>query len=85
MNFLLQAFQEPGGSPSSMRLMTFIVVAAIMAGWLDVTIRTHQMAPLPLDGAGAILLGALGIKAWQRGKEGKSAGTDTQFITKPNP
>lgn len=85
MNFLLQAFQEPGGNPSSMRVMTFIVVAAIMTGWLSVTLHNYAMAPLDINGPGGIVLGALGVKAWQRGKEGQSPTGDTQFIPKPNP
>lgn len=82
MNFLLNAFSEPGGNPSSMRLLTAVVVCAIMAGWLSVTVHTQAIAPLPLDGSGGILIGALGIKAYQRGKETAKT-TDTTFIPKP--
>lgn len=91
MNFLLQAFSETNGNASSMRVLTGLVVAVIMVGWLSVTWKTAQMAPLPLEGAGGIVLGALGIKAFQRGKEGKAgagngapaAGSgDTQMIMK---
>jgi len=85
MNFLLQAFCETNGPASSMRLLTAVVVIAIMAGWLDVTFHTHVIAPLPLDGAGGILLGALGVKAWQRGKETKVATAAPTPPNQPNP
>ena len=70
-----------------MRLLTAFVVVIIMLGWLDVTVHTHTLAPLPIEGAGGIVLGALGIKAFQRLKENKptSPGNgDTQLITKGN-
>jgi hypothetical protein len=69
MNFFLSALSEPSGNPSSMRLLTAVVVIAIMAGWLSVTIHDHVMAPLPWDGSGGILVAALGVKGWQRGRE----------------
>lgn len=53
-----------------MRVLTFIVVAFIMIGWLRVTWMTQTIAPMPLDGVGGVLIGALGVKAWQRGREG---------------
>lgn len=84
MSFLLSAFSSPAGNPSSMRVLTGVVVVGIMAGWLSVTIHTKSMAPLPLEGAGGILLGAMGIKAFQRGKEATGQqSTDTTHITKP--
>lgn len=69
MNFLVQAFSEANGNPSSMRLLTAAVVLVILSGWLSVTLNTHAMAPLDLNGPGGILCLALGIKGWQRGRE----------------
>lgn len=80
MNFLLSAFSEASGNASSMRVLTGVVVVAIMAGWLSVTVKTGAMADLPIDGAGGILLGALGIKMWQKGKEGSKAAGGTEFL-----
>lgn len=68
-----------------MRLLTFIVVGVIMVGWLRVTWMTEAMAPLALDGAGGVLIGALGMKAWQRGRENLKNGeptTDTAILRK---
>lgn len=78
MNFLLGAFRESNGSPSSMRVLTAIVVLIIIAGWFHVTYQTRAMAPLVLDGPGGILLGALGIKAYQRGREKEPGSTTVQ-------
>lgn len=70
-----------------MRLMSFMVVCFILVGWLRVTWMTNGIAPLPLDGVGGVLIGALGIKAWQRGREGvntspKTETTDTTTIAR---
>lgn len=84
MNFLIHAFSESNGSASSMRLLTALVVIAIMVGWLSVTVQTKTIAELPIEGPGGIILGALGIKAWQRTKESKTVppNGDTTTITK---
>ena len=68
MNFLFRALAESDGNPSSMRLATFVVVGSIMAGWLYVTIHTGELQPLTTEHVG-LVLGTLGVKAWQRGKE----------------
>ena len=65
---LLQAFQEDNGNPSSMRLMVGFVVVTILGTWSFLSIKTGAFVVIPTEVAG-ILLGSLGIKAWQKGKE----------------
>ncbi len=72
MNFLMQALAESDGNPSSMRLATAVIVGAVMAGWLYVTIHTGTLQPMTTEQVG-LVLGTLGVKAWQRGKEEGSA------------
>ena len=68
MNFLFRALAESDGNPSSMRLATFVIVGSVMAGWLYVTIHIGALQPLSTEQVG-LVLGTLGVKAWQRGKE----------------
>ena len=68
MNFLVRALAESDGNPSSMRLATFLIVGSLMAGWLYVTVHTGILQPLSAEQVG-LVLGTLGVKAWQRGKE----------------
>lgn len=56
------------GSPSTIRTLTAIVVLFVIGTWTIVSIRTNQLQPLTIEQV-SIVLGAMGIKAWQRGKE----------------
>jgi len=68
MNFFARALAEADGNPSTMRIATLLIVCAILAGWLYVTIKTAVLQPLAPEHV-AMVLGTLGIKGWQRGKE----------------
>jgi hypothetical protein len=59
---------ESDGSPSSMRVLNVFIVVAVLGCWAAVTIHNWQLQPLSVEHMG-LVLGALGIKAWQRGKE----------------
>ena len=72
MNFLAKALAESDGNPSTMRLATVLIAGAIIAGWLYVTVKTAIIQPLTPEHV-AMVLGSLGIKAWQRGKETTSS------------
>jgi hypothetical protein len=82
MNFFATMFSESSGRPSSMRFMSFLVLAVILGCWADVTIRKNEMQPLTFEQMG-LVLGAMGIKVWQKGKE--NGGGDTSFLKNPNP
>ena len=67
-SYLKQAFSESDGTGSTMRLMVSLIVFVYMLGWLSVVLRTGT---LPAIGATDVitLLGALGWKYAQKGKE----------------
>ena len=68
MNFFAKVLAESDGNPSTMRFATLLISSTILAGWLYVTVKTAVLQPLTTEQV-ALVLGALGIKAYQRGKE----------------
>ncbi len=68
MGFLKNIFSQDNGNPSSMRVLTAFVVISVISVWGYISIITKTLAPFPAEGAVAII-GALGAKAWQKGKE----------------
>ena len=68
MNFLLQAFSEANGNASSMRVLLGVVVISFAVVWVKVSWITNALAPVSVEHA-TIVLGAMGIKAFQKGKE----------------
>lgn len=69
MNFLTQAVSESDGNPSTMRIATLLVVGCVMGVWVTLSIKAGTIQPLSPEQVAAVL-GALGLKAWQRGREG---------------
>jgi len=67
-NFIGRAFSEDNGNPSSTRMLTAFVVVSIISVWGYVSIIKGEIAPLPTEAVVAIV-GALGAKVWQKGKE----------------
>jgi hypothetical protein len=63
-NFL----KEANGDESSVRLICYLVVAAIIGTWSYVSITTKAMAPLDLPTVLA-LLGPIGFKVMQKKHE----------------
>lgn len=68
----LEMFQGMDGSTSGMRVLTAICVVSVMFVWAQVSIHKGELQPLSYEQV-AIVLGSLGIKAYQRGKEGVPA------------
>lgn len=68
MNFLLQTVSGMDGSPSTMRVLTALITLAVVGAWAYVSIVKKELQPLSAEQV-SIVLGALGLKAYQRGKE----------------
>lgn len=83
MNWLSQLLSETDGNPSTMRFATMIIVLAVMANWTYLTIHTGQMQNLTPEQLG-LLLGTLGIKAFQRKAE-QPPDAPASNPTTPNP
>jgi hypothetical protein len=66
--FLTALIAEGDGNPSTMRVATLLIVAVVMGVWAYTSIKAGAPQPLSTEQVGAVL-GALGIKAWQRAKE----------------
>ncbi len=81
MRFLTLMFSEPGGGPSSARALTAFVVIVIVGTWGCVSTRKNELQPLSAEHV-FLVCGALGIKAWQRGKEGNTGDTKPPFPVK---
>ena len=62
-------FAEPSGQLSSMRLLTAFVVVAVVGTWSALSLLRGEFLTMSPDQVG-LVLGALGLKGWQRGKEG---------------
>jgi len=66
--FLTALVAEGDGSPSTMRVATLLIVVVVMGVWAYTSVQAGTLQPLSTEQVSAVL-GALGIKAWQRGKE----------------
>lgn len=74
MKFFADMLSEGDGSPSTMRVLNVAIVVVILGCWGAVTIHRWELQPLSVEQMG-LILGALGLKAWQRGKETNGNGT----------
>lgn len=74
MNALLAMLSEDGGgqSVSTMRVCAVLIVATVLGGWLTVSLQKRELQDLSTNQT-VLVLGALGIKAYQRGKEADPA------------
>jgi hypothetical protein len=68
MKFLADMVSEGDGSPSTMRVLNVVIVLAVIGCWSAVTIHRWELQPLSAEQMG-LILGAMGIRAWQRGRE----------------
>jgi hypothetical protein len=70
MNFLQSILSEEGtaNSGSTMRVCALLVVVVMVGTWATVSIQQKVLQPISVEQMG-LVLGAMGIKAWQRGKE----------------
>ncbi len=79
MNFFTRAFSEAGGQPSSTRVFSAVVCAVTLFNWTWANLHGTKMAELSWEAVGLVSV-AMGVKAWQRGKENGNG--DTKFLTK---
>lgn len=79
MNLLLAMLSEDGDakSLSTMRVCAVLVVLMVMCTWAAVSIQKGEMQALSIEQI-ALVLGVLGVKAFQRGQEGKSTTETTK-------
>jgi len=56
------------GNQSAMRGMTCGIVSIVVLTWAYVSIIKQELQPLDVEQV-TLVLGALGAKAWQKGKE----------------
>lgn len=70
MNMLLAMLSEDGSgqSVSTMRVCALLVVGCVMGAWAVVSIKAGALQAISPEQLG-LVLGVLGLKAWQRGKE----------------
>lgn len=68
MNFFREAFSERNGKASSHRMLTLLIVLDIMGVWTAVSLQKGSLQVLDATLA-TIVLGALGIGAYRRGRE----------------
>jgi len=70
--FFSQLFAEPGnGKPSSTRVLSALVCVLVMGVWAEVSVKKNELQPLSGEQV-AMVIGAMGLKVWQRGREEKS-------------
>lgn len=69
MNFLARAFSEPSGKPSSHRMMVGLACGLVLGTWCAVSLERKELQAMDTNEA-AIVVGALGVGAWKRGREG---------------
>lgn len=70
MNLLIHLLSENGSSDgvSTMRVCSLLVVLSVLGTWATVSIQQKSLQPFSPELAG-LVIGTLGIKAWQRGRE----------------
>jgi len=54
-----------------MRSMMFFIIVVVMFNWTWINIKTGTIVPMDWSNLG-LIIGPLGFKAWQKGKEGKN-------------
>lgn len=69
LNFVTRALSESEGNPSTMHLATLVIVMVTMAGWLTTTVKSGTLKPFTPEHV-ALVLGAMTVTVYQRGKEG---------------
>lgn len=73
-------FSEGNGRPSSTRALSAFVVLALVGTWTSVSWRKNELQKMDPEHV-ALVVGVLGVKVWQRGKENDAAGP-TEFLKK---
>jgi len=68
--FFKSAFSEDNGNPSSMRIITLLIVSVVLFNWTFYNIQNNVLTVLDYNQLLAIL-GPLGFKALQKNSERK--------------
>lgn len=76
MPAILSFLAGPSGKSSTMRVLTCVVVCAVMGTWSWISVSNGAMQKMDPEIA-LMVLGSLGIKAAQRATEGKEAQKET--------
>jgi len=61
---MLDMFKDPSGKTSMQRVLLFMVVTAVMAVWLWISLSTKQFASFDIEQA-ILILGLFGMKTGQ--------------------
>ena len=69
-NILREFLSEDNGGLSTMRMAVMLIIVAFLFNWTYLTVHTGQAIPFDWEDI-ALLLGAMGIKAFQKDKEEK--------------
>ncbi|MCP4599258.1 MAG: hypothetical protein GY847_01755 [Proteobacteria bacterium] len=79
MNYPLEGLFGEGQSASMMRFLNFVITGVVLWNWSFINFHNVQMAVEPVEMIGldpmslSLVLGALGIKAYQKGTEIRGA------------
>jgi hypothetical protein len=68
VKFFAEIFAERSGKVSNTRVITMFVCVCVIGTWALVSIEKLELQELSAEQV-AMVLGAMGLKAWQRGKE----------------
>ena len=68
LDSLKQMFSEDNGNLSSMRLLSTLIVVIVLGNWTWFNITNNTIAGFDVQDIG-LVLGALGIKGWQKRSE----------------
>jgi len=67
-----ESLSEDNGNLSSMRILTALVVVVVLGNWTYINVTTGVLHGFDWQDLG-VILGPLGAKTWQKGKEGGKA------------
>ena len=68
--FLLSAFSDQNGRPSSTRILSALVMCNVLAVWSYVCVKSGTFLPIGYDNM-ALIASCLGMKIYQRKIEGE--------------
>lgn len=69
MKYLFDLFSESNGTPSSMRIMSAYIIINTMVAWTYTIVHSGTWTD-PSINMIALIMGALGVKTWQKKYEG---------------
>lgn len=77
-------FSESSGKPSTSRMLSAFVCLIVMGCWAYVSIKRVELQPLSAEQV-AMVLGAMGLKVFQRAREHRAVPTmpETKNLNTP--